>query len=106
MFTLTDHDETCDNFPWRGEPIYRNGKHIGSVTSSAYGYTLSRMVCLGFISNPNGLVNLSYITDKNAQYEVAIGSKRFNAKAYAYPPKIEAANLGFYLPARKTDTSP
>ena len=103
MFTLTDHDEMCDNYPWRGEPIYRNGQYIGNVTSSAYGYTLGHMVCLGFINNPNGLVNLSYITAKNAQYEIAIGKKRFTAKAHAYPPKIEAANLGFYLPAQKMD---
>ena len=104
MLTLIDHDETIDNFPWSGEPIFRNDVYVGNVTSSAYGYTLGCNVCLGFIRNceeEGGIVTLSYITDKNAKYEIAIGNKRFSCKIYAYPPKIEAANLGFYLPTKR-----
>lgn len=106
MLTLTDHDEAKDNFPWAGEPIFRNGKYVGNVTSSAYGYTLGCNVCLGFIRNrddESGIVTLPYITDKNAHYQIAIGNKLFSAKIYAYPPKIEATNLGFYLPTTRVE---
>jgi len=103
MFTLPELDVMKENLPWKGEPIFRNGKHVGTVTSSAFGYTLGHMVCLGFVSHENGLnVSASYITDRTASYEIGIGNKRHFAKPYAYPPKIEAANLGFYLPAQKT----
>lgn len=105
MFTLNKHDEDRDNFPWKGEPIFRNGNYVGNVTSTAYGYTMGSIVCLGFIKHetPNAQVTLSYITAKNAKYDIAIGNKRYPAKVYAYPPKIEAANLGFYLPAKKIE---
>lgn len=103
MFTLSDHNENTDYFPWRGEPIFRNGKYAGSVTSTSYGYTLNSIVCLGFIKHeePDTAISLPYITDKSAKYEISIGNKRYAAKVYAYPPKIEAANLGFYLPSQK-----
>lgn len=108
MFTLIGHDENRDNFPWSGEPILRNGKYVGSVTSVAYGYTIGAMVCLGYIRNAevdNGVITPAYVTDRTAHYQIVIGNKSFSAKIYAYPPKIEATNLGFYLPAKKLDSN-
>ena len=35
-FTLEDYDPETAIWPSKNEPIYRNGKHVGSVTSSAY----------------------------------------------------------------------
>ena len=40
-----------DIWPWSGESIYRDGKFVGSVTSSAYGFTLNKMVAPGFVQN-------------------------------------------------------
>lgn len=101
MFTLDGHDEDRDNFPWKGEPILRNGQYVGNVTCSTYGYTLKQIVCLGFISNGSDSdqpITVDYISDKDAHYEIVIGDRRYPAHASAYPPKIEATNLGFYLP--------
>ncbi|KAF6031331.1 PDPR [Bugula neritina] len=107
MLTLDDHDIATDNFPWQGEPILRNGKYVGNVTSSSYGYTLERQVCLGYITNcesADGTVTMSYITDKTANYQVAIGNKLFSATMHAYPPKIVTPDYGFYHPSKKMGT--
>ena len=40
-------------WPGGGEALYRNGEYVGAVTNSAYGFTLEKMVCLGFIQHPD-----------------------------------------------------
>ena len=40
-------------WPGGGEALYRNGEYVGAVSNSAYGFTLEKMVCLGFIQHPD-----------------------------------------------------
>jgi len=52
MFVLNDIDPNMDVWPWGGEPIYRNNKYVGTITSSGYGFTIDKIICLGFIRKP------------------------------------------------------
>lgn len=48
---LNDHDPDIDMWCWGGEPILRNGSYCGQTTTTCYGYTFKKPVCLGFIKN-------------------------------------------------------
>lgn len=41
---LEDHDFETDLWPWGSEPIYRNGKYVGVVTTAGYGFTFKKQV--------------------------------------------------------------
>jgi len=74
--------------------VYRNGKFVGSTTSSSFGFKLDKMICLSFVRqyNENGERVLhknmnEYILDRNAKYEIAIGGQMFEAEPRLYTPK-------------------
>ncbi|XP_043937267.1 pyruvate dehydrogenase phosphatase regulatory subunit, mitochondrial [Protopterus annectens] len=89
MFILDNHDTDLDPWPWWGEPIYRNGQHVGFTTSSAFSYTLERHVCLGFVSNISEETGekLPVTPDfiNRGEFEIEIAAQRFQAKARLYP---------------------
>lgn len=71
--------------PWSEEPIYRNGEFCGFVTSAAYGFTLGKQVCLGYVHAPApAQATIDYI--RGATYEIDIATKRFKARPNLYPP--------------------
>ncbi|ELU09314.1 hypothetical protein CAPTEDRAFT_226885 [Capitella teleta] len=86
QFLIEDHDLDEDVWPWGGEPIFRNGQYCGMTTSTAYGFTLDRHVCLGYVedidpvSGKRNILTSDFIL-KNAKYEVDIAGKRFPCKA-------------------------
>ncbi|CAF1044439.1 unnamed protein product [Adineta ricciae] len=85
QFLLEDHDMDLDPWPWSGEPIYRNGEFCGFVTSTAYGFTLGKQVCLGYVHAPKGeKITTDYI--RGATYEIDIATKRFRARPNLYQP--------------------
>ncbi|KAG8225026.1 hypothetical protein J437_LFUL000003 [Ladona fulva] len=94
LFALDEFDADNEVWPWGGEPIYRNGQFVGSVTSSGYGFTLDKMVCLGFVRNPapDGSgplpVTADYISAKGAKYEIDIAGKRILARPHLHPPLL------------------
>ena len=98
QFLLEDHNLEDDVWPWGGEPIYRNGKYVGHTTSTAYGFTLDRQVCLGYVSNFDentgqaSILNNDFIM-KGAKFEIDIAGRRFPAKAHIYPPKLASAEI-------------
>ena len=47
MVSLKFHDETA--IPLGHEPIYYDGKIIGKISSSAFGYRIGRPVALGMV---------------------------------------------------------
>ena len=49
LLNAGDHDTDTDPWPWGGEPIFRDGIYAGRVTTTAYGFSLNRHVCLGFV---------------------------------------------------------
>ena len=94
QFLLQDFDIDNDVWPWGGEPIYRNGKFTGTTTSSAYGFTLEKMICLGFVrdydEHDQRIIHKNindFIMDKNAKYEIAIAGRRYPTEVRLYTPK-------------------
>ncbi|KAK9701359.1 FAD dependent oxidoreductase central domain [Popillia japonica] len=88
---LEDHCIDTDLWPWGGEPIYRNGKHCGMCTTTGYGFTFKKQVCLGFIDNydEKGVkqkVTTNYIL--NGNYEVDIAGLRYPAKVNLHSPNL------------------
>ncbi|XP_071535979.1 pyruvate dehydrogenase phosphatase regulatory subunit, mitochondrial-like isoform X2 [Panulirus ornatus] len=92
--TLDDNfDPDVDIWPWGGEPIYRNNHYVGSTTSTTFGFTLNKMVCLGFIRHHEGHnVTPDYIL-QNAHFEIDIGGRRVAACASLQPPKMPVVRM-------------
>lgn len=88
---LTDHDHELDLWSWGGEPIYRDGDYCGRTTTTSYGFTFKRQVCLGFVQNldkdgvPQKITN-EYVL--NGLYEIDIGGLRYPAKVNVHSPKL------------------
>ncbi|CAG7836779.1 unnamed protein product, partial [Allacma fusca] len=81
--TETGYSMEHDCWPIGGEPIFRNGKYIGYVTSGMYGFTNNAMMLHAFVTNPgndseeSGIVTNEYIRDNDAIYHVDLAGKRF-----------------------------
>ena len=98
QFHLEDFDKDSDIWPWSGESIYRDGgngpEFVGSVTSSAYGFTMHKMLALGFVQHPNNikgehtLVDTSWIMDKSASWFIDIAGTMVPVSVHLHPPKI------------------
>ncbi|KAL5021981.1 hypothetical protein ScPMuIL_001136 [Solemya velum] len=94
QFLLEDFDINTDIWPLGGEVIYRNGKFVGTATTTGFGFSLNKMVCLGFVNSrdehgqPVKLKNINeFVMDRNAVYEIGIAGKKFRAKVGIYTPQ-------------------
>ncbi|KAI5700708.1 hypothetical protein M8J75_002244 [Diaphorina citri] len=81
---LGEHDEDADLWCWGGEPIYRDGEHVGNTTTAGYGFTFKKQVCLGFVRNQGQVVTSDYVL--SGQYEVDIAGVRYPAKVNLHSP--------------------
>jgi len=71
---------------YHNEPIWRDGKIVGHITSAAYGHTLGGAIGLGYV---HGLDGHSPVGDG---YEIEVAGERFSAEASLapmYDPKNE-----------------
>ena len=72
----------------------RNGEFVGSVTSSAYGFTLHKMVALGFVHIPKtedgkqGIVESQWVGDKAATWTIDIAGTQFPVTPHLHPPPM------------------
>lgn len=77
-------------WPWGGEPIYLEGNSdtpVGMTTTTSYGFTLGRMVCLGYIRHPhNEFITNDFLLGN--KFEVDVGGKRFLAHINLHSPKL------------------
>lgn len=48
---LNDHDTEVDPWCWGNEPIFRNGKYVGVVTTASYGFTFKKQVSIQYYSH-------------------------------------------------------
>ena len=74
---------------YHNEPIWRDGKRVGYVSSGMFGHTVGRAIGLGFVNNPAGCT-AEFVLSGN--YEIEVARERFPAKAYlkpVYDPKSE-----------------
>ena len=90
QFHLEEHDKDTDIWPWGGEAVYRNGEWVGVVSSTAYGFTLRKMVALGFVRHPSGqeVVEEDWILDPEAEWTIAIAGKPFVCTVHLEPPPL------------------
>ena len=96
-----DHNTDLDPWPWGGEPVYRDDKFCGTVTTSSYGFSLNKHVCLGFVqdfssSGQPGVITADFV--KTGNFEIDIFGVRYPASAHLRPPvlpkKISLEGLG------------
>ncbi len=64
--------------PWGDEPILRDGRVVGTVTSAAFGHTLGRAVAMGYVRDPGG-VDEAYIA--GGRFELDVAGDRIPARA-------------------------
>ncbi len=68
---------------YHDEPIYRDGRLVGHVTSAAYGHTLGTTVALGYVTAPEPGTDRSWYV--SGSYEIEIGMQRYAARASLRP---------------------
>ncbi len=69
--------------PWHDEPILRDGKMVGWVTSAGFGHTLGRAVAMGYVRNPGG-ISREFV--ESGRYEVELAGERVSARVYLRAP--------------------
>ncbi len=79
VFTLDDPR----GFPVGDEPILRDGRMVGWLTSAAYGHTLGRAVGMGYVRHDEP-IDRAWI--EAGRYEIDIAGERFRATAHLRPP--------------------
>ncbi|CAH1101011.1 unnamed protein product [Psylliodes chrysocephalus] len=86
---LEDHDMETDLWPWGGEPIYRNGKYVGLTTTTGYGFTFKKQVCLGFVEDYDQNGNRQQVTTdfiNNGDFQIDVAGIKYSAKANIHSP--------------------
>ena len=76
LLTFVLEDEAA--LPWGDEPILRDGRVVGSVTSAAFGHTLGRAVAMGYVRDPGG-VDEAYVA--GGRFELDVAGDRIPARA-------------------------
>lgn len=72
LFALDDPDAVA----WGDEPILRDGRVVGTLTSAAHGHTVGRAVALGYAACPPGAAVDALL---DARYEIDIAGTRVAA---------------------------
>lgn len=87
-----DHNTDLDPWPWGGEPIYRDDKYCGTVTTTSYGFSLGKQICLGFVQDFHPETKEPQVISnefvKSGEFEVDIFGVRFPAEARVNPPVL------------------
>jgi sarcosine dehydrogenase len=76
LLTFVLEDESA--VPWGDEPILRDGRVVGAVTSAAFGHTLGRGVAMGYVRDPAG-VDEAYV--RGGAFALDVGGDRVPARA-------------------------
>lgn len=112
MFVLDNMNPDTDIWPWGYEPIYRNDQFVGTVTSAGFGFTLDKLVCLGYVHRGGGgaagggvgggtgqIVTTDYIMSRDATYTIDIAGRRCLATPHLFPP--QPPNAAIDAPSRR-----
>jgi 4-methylaminobutanoate oxidase (formaldehyde-forming) len=68
---------------YHNEPIWRDGRIVGRVTSSMFGYTIGRPLALGFVANLDGITSPEWIG--SGRYELEVAMQRYPAEVSVRP---------------------
>ena len=69
---------------YHNEPILRDGRIVGRITSAAFGHTIGRSVGLGYVRRDDGPVTEEWLGAARVEVEVAL--ERLPARASLRPP--------------------
>jgi heterotetrameric sarcosine oxidase gamma subunit len=78
---LLDNSEKAP-FIYHEEPIYRDGKIVGSTTSGAWGHRVGKSLGLGYVHNPEGVAP-DWLS--SASFEVELAWQRHPVKVQLHP---------------------
>ena len=67
---------------YHNEPIFRDGRRAGFVTSAMFGHTIGASVALGYLSCPEGVTD-DFVT--SGRYEIEIAERRVAARVSLTP---------------------
>lgn len=74
--------EDPDAFLHHHEPIYRDGRLCGSVSSASFGHSLGRPVALGWVRE-GAMADAAILADR---FEIEIAGRRYAAAPHVKPP--------------------
>jgi 4-methylaminobutanoate oxidase (formaldehyde-forming) len=74
--------EDSEALAYAKEPIFRDGKRVGLVTSAMYGHTLGATVALGYIYDAGGVMPEHVLS---GTYEIELSDRRVAARASISP---------------------
>lgn len=69
---------------YHNEPILRDGRIVGRITSAAFGHTIGRSIGLGYVTREDGPVDREWLEGGGIEVEVAL--ERLPAVASLRPP--------------------
>lgn len=72
-----------DKLLYHNEPIWRDGKLVGRITSGMFGHTIGRPLGLGYVADEGALVDADFV--KAGSYEIEVAGERIPAKASLRP---------------------
>ena len=72
----------------------RNGDFVGFTSSTAYGFTLQKMVALGFVRHPDSIagnltpVDTKWLLDDDAKWAIDVNGEMIPVRAHLNPPNL------------------
>ena len=75
--------ERTDRLLYHNEPIWRNGKLVGKISSGMFGHTLGTALGLGYLANGGAAVSAEWIG--SGHYEVEVAAERVPARVSLRP---------------------
>jgi 4-methylaminobutanoate oxidase (formaldehyde-forming) len=64
---------------YHNEPIWRDDKIVGRVTSGMFGHTLGKSLAMGYVTNPEGRADRAFV--ERGRYEIEVACRRYAADA-------------------------
>jgi 4-methylaminobutanoate oxidase (formaldehyde-forming) len=68
---------------YHNEPIWRDERIVGRITSGMFGHTAGRPLAMGYVTNVDGVASPEWI--KSGRYTLEIAAERFPAEASLQP---------------------
>ncbi len=79
---------------YHNEPIWRDDRIVGRVTSGMFGHTVGKSLAMGYVTNPDGLADAEFL--ESGHYEIEVACQRYAADASLiawYDPRNERVRL-------------
>jgi 4-methylaminobutanoate oxidase (formaldehyde-forming) len=68
---------------YHNEPIWRDGRIVGRITSGMFGHTLGKPIGMGYVHNEEGTVTAEWVNA--GRYELEVATERVSAEASLRP---------------------